>query len=171
MENKTTVNQKANTAEHYALKGHTLQRQQNYEKAIYYYNKSIEKDDKNSVTNVYRAMAFIQLKEYDKTAEDCLIFLDIEPKNQMAVKYYIKSQIGLGELDAAVGKVQDCKDKKITEQVTKLKAIEEKMINNMEQKVWTEAEKKVNLLLAEIDRSKNLHILKITILTKKRKLS
>ena len=107
----TTVTNKDNV--YYFKLGNYFVAQNDFNKAIESYNKSVSLDDKNENVLINLANCYGMLKQYDKGIEVCNKILSRNPNNKLALK-------NLGIMYTAMGQTQ-----KAQEYLDKLRAIEE----------------------------------------------
>lgn len=85
--------------------GNAEMKEKNYAKAIELYSLSIDIDDSSDAatgTINNRALAYLQIKNYQKSCNDCLTVLAKEPRNLKALLRRSMAYEGLGEFDAAL---------------------------------------------------------------------
>uniref|UniRef100_A0AC35UA66 RING-type E3 ubiquitin transferase n=1 Tax=Rhabditophanes sp. KR3021 TaxID=114890 RepID=A0AC35UA66_9BILA len=86
----------------YKAKGNRLFQEAKYELALGFYTKAIIQDPSVSIFYSNRALCYLHLKQWEKSAEDARKCLEVEKKNVKARVILGKALLQLGEYDEAI---------------------------------------------------------------------
>eukprot|EP01016_Furgasonia_blochmanni_P010461 TRINITY_DN1443_c0_g1_i1.p1 TRINITY_DN1443_c0_g1~~TRINITY_DN1443_c0_g1_i1.p1 ORF type:complete len:547 (+),score=117.73 TRINITY_DN1443_c0_g1_i1:65-1705(+) len=98
---KLTLDMEIEKANDYKELGNKEFKAQNYTKAIEYYTKAINVNDKEASYFANRAACYLSLKKYNKCIEDCNSTLTLDPNFTKAIRRKAKSLFSLGKIDQA----------------------------------------------------------------------